>query len=174
MTKTRIDALANLDTTRGLAEDRDSIESEMTYLSHELVSSLSPSSSGAGPTLLEDIETMHRVLKELESVRAYVAVIERALMLRCVHGLLLLLTPHGYNQVFLSEGALSQLHDAPSPISTPLMSEYSTLSAFVNNVVQTCNTVQEDGSVEQSLHLVAFVRRIRDKTWSDMRGVLSA
>jgi hypothetical protein len=35
---------------------------------------------------------MHRVLKELESVRAYIAVIERALMLRCVHGLLLLLT----------------------------------------------------------------------------------
>jgi len=81
---------------------------------------------------------------------------------------------HGYNQVFLSEGALSQLRDAPSPISTPSTSEYSKLSAFVNNVVQTCNAVQEDGSVEQSLHLVAFVRRIRDKTWSDMRGVLSA
>jgi hypothetical protein len=76
-------ALANLDTTRGLAEDRELIENEMTYLSHELVSSLSPSKSEASPTLLEDIETMHRILKELESVRAYVAVIERTLTLRC-------------------------------------------------------------------------------------------
>ncbi|KAJ8596789.1 hypothetical protein M405DRAFT_756987 [Rhizopogon salebrosus TDB-379] len=152
--KARVEALANLDTARGLAEDRVLMESEMTHLSHELVSSLSPSNSDASPTLLEDIETMHRVLKELESVRAYVAVIERALT--------------------LSEGALSQLRDAPSPISTSSTSEYCRLSAFVNNVVQTCNAVQEAGSVEQSLHLVTFVRRIRDKTWSDMRGVLSA
>jgi hypothetical protein len=81
--KARVEALANLDTARGLAEDRVLMESEMTHLSHELVSSLSPSNSDASPTLLEDIETMHRVLKELESVRAYVAVIERALTLRC-------------------------------------------------------------------------------------------
>lgn len=76
-------ALANLDTARGFAEDRESIENEMTYLSYELVSSISPSKSEANPTLLEDIETMHRILKELESVRAYVAVIERTLTLRC-------------------------------------------------------------------------------------------
>jgi hypothetical protein len=76
-------ALANLDTARGLAEDRETIENEMTYLSHELISSISPSKSESNPTLLEDIETMHRILKELESVRAYVAVIERTLTLRC-------------------------------------------------------------------------------------------
>lgn len=69
---------------------------------------------------------------------------------------------------------MSQLRGAPSPISSPSTSEYSRLSVFVNNIVQTCNVVQEAGSVEKSLHLVTFVRRIRDKTWSDMRGVLSA
>lgn len=54
----------------------------MACLSHELVSSISPSDSGS-PTLLEDIESMHRVLRELENLRSYVAVIERTLTLRC-------------------------------------------------------------------------------------------
>ena len=76
-------ALANLDAARGLAEDRESIENDMAHLSHELVSSNSSSDSSTSPTLLEDIETTHRVLKELESLRAYVAVIERVLTLRC-------------------------------------------------------------------------------------------
>ncbi|KAG2368779.1 TIP-1 family-domain-containing protein [Suillus spraguei] len=137
ITKTRVAALANLDTARGLAEDRELIENEMTYLSHEL-----------------DIETMHRILKELESVRAYVAVIERTLT--------------------LSEGALAQLRGTPSPLSKSSTSEYDRLNAFVSNVVQTCDSVQDIGSVEQSLHLVIFVRRIRDKTWSDIKEIFSA
>ncbi|KAG1864638.1 RINT-1 family protein [Suillus subalutaceus] len=154
VTKTRVAALANLDTVRGLGEDRESIENETTYLSHELVSSLSPSKSEANPTLLEDIETMHRILKELESVRAYVAVIERTLT--------------------LSEGALAQLRGTPSPLSKSSTSEYNRLSAFVDNVVQTCDSVQDIGSVEQSLHLVTFVQRTRDKTWLDIKGIFSA
>jgi len=36
------------------------------------------------PTLLEDIETLHRSLRELESVKSYVHVIEHALKLRFV------------------------------------------------------------------------------------------
>lgn len=154
VTKTRVAALANLDTARGLAEERKLVENEMTYLSHELVSSLSPLNSEAKPTLLEDIETMHRILKGLESVRAYVAVIERTLT--------------------LSEGALTQLRGTPSPLSKSSTSEYDRLSAFVSDVAQTCDGVQDIGSVEQSLHLVAFVRRIRDKTWSDIKEIFSA
>jgi len=34
------------------------------------------------PTLLEDIESLHRSLKELESVKGYVQIIEHALQLR--------------------------------------------------------------------------------------------
>ncbi|KAG2156521.1 RINT-1 family protein [Suillus bovinus] len=134
--KTRVAALDYLDTARGLAEDRESIENEMTYLSHEL-----------------DIETMHRILKELESVRVYVAVIERTLT--------------------LSEGALTQLRGTPSPLSKSTTSEYSRLSAFVSDVSRKCDSVQDIGSAEQSLHLVTFVRRIRDKTWSDIKGLFS-
>ncbi|KAG1904794.1 RINT-1 family protein [Suillus fuscotomentosus] len=153
ITKTRVAALANLDTARGFAEDRESIENEMTYLSYELVSSLSPSKSDANPTLLEDIETMHRILKDLESVRAYVAVIERTLT--------------------LSEGALAQLRATSSPLSKSSTSEYSRLSAFVSDVGQACESVQDIGSAEQSLHLVTFVRRIRDKTWLDIKEIFS-
>lgn len=36
------------------------------------------------PTLLEDIETLHRSLKELQSVKDYVRVVEHALSLRFV------------------------------------------------------------------------------------------
>jgi hypothetical protein len=43
------------------------------------------SEAESGPTLLEDIETLHRNLKELESVKGYVQVIEHALKLRYVH-----------------------------------------------------------------------------------------
>lgn len=35
------------------------------------------------PTILEDLETLQRNLKELESVKSYVQVIHRALSLRC-------------------------------------------------------------------------------------------
>jgi hypothetical protein len=45
-------------------------------------------SSIGGPemqaTLLEDIESLHRNLKELESVKSYVRLIHHALALRCV------------------------------------------------------------------------------------------
>ena len=54
----------------------------MSYLSQELVSSVSE--AGSGPRLLEDIETLHRGLRELESVKSYVQVIEHALKLRHV------------------------------------------------------------------------------------------
>lgn len=57
----------------------------MTFLSGELESSLGD--SDGTPTLLEDLETLHRSLKELESVKGYVQVIEHALRLRyVVHG----------------------------------------------------------------------------------------
>lgn len=42
------------------------------------------SDSDTGPTLLEDMETLHRSLKELESVKSYVQIIEHVLKLRLV------------------------------------------------------------------------------------------
>lgn len=81
-TSTRIEAILQLDKAKDLASLRDSLEDDLAYLSHDLVSAPSLTGDDNGPTLLEDIETMHRALKELESVRSYVTVVERTLQLR--------------------------------------------------------------------------------------------
>lgn len=56
---------------------RHSLADELGGLSEELTSG-----EGEGPTLLEEIESLHRKLKELESVREYVQVIHKALELK--------------------------------------------------------------------------------------------
>jgi len=58
-----------------------SLADEFSLLSGQLLSD--HSQTDEPPTLLEDLETMHRGLREQESVRAYVQVIHRALQLRC-------------------------------------------------------------------------------------------
>ena len=75
------DANTYLETVQGLGLIRDSLADELSYLSDELVSSMS--GPDRQPTLLEDLETLQRNLKELESVKSYVQVIHRALSLRC-------------------------------------------------------------------------------------------
>jgi hypothetical protein len=65
---------------------------ELSLLGHSLVDELTSlfgqllsenSQPGESPTLLEDLEAMHRNLREQESIKAYVQVIHRALELRC-------------------------------------------------------------------------------------------
>ena len=65
---------------------------ELSLLGHSLVDELSSllgqllsdhSQPDEPPRLLEDLEAMHRNLREQESVKAYVQVIHRALQLRC-------------------------------------------------------------------------------------------
>ena len=58
-----------------------SLADELSSLSGQLLSE--NSQPGESPTLLEDLEAMHRNLREQESVKAYVQVIHRALQLRC-------------------------------------------------------------------------------------------
>lgn len=66
---------------------------ELSLLGHSLVDELTSlfgqllsdhSQPDEPPTLLEELETMHRCLQEQESIKAYVQVIHRALLLRCV------------------------------------------------------------------------------------------
>lgn len=65
---------------------------ELSLLGHSLADELSSlfgqllsdqSQPGESSTLLEDLEAMHRNLREQESIKAYVQVIHRALQLRC-------------------------------------------------------------------------------------------
>jgi hypothetical protein len=58
-----------------------SLADELSSLFGQLLTESSQQSESA--TLLEDLEAMHRNLKEQESVKAYVQVIHRALQLRC-------------------------------------------------------------------------------------------
>jgi RAD50-interacting protein 1 len=69
-----------LHTAQELSLLRHSLADELADLSESLISS--QMEGEREPTLLEDIETLHRNLKELQSVKTYVQVIEHALKLR--------------------------------------------------------------------------------------------
>lgn len=71
----------HLATAKELSLTRHALADELSSLSTELVSSHN-SEGRAGITLLEELESLHRNLKELENVRNYVLVIERAVRLR--------------------------------------------------------------------------------------------
>jgi hypothetical protein len=64
-------------TAQELSLLRHSLTDELAFLNDELLSSLS--NRGLGPSLLEDIETQHRNLKELETIKGYVQVVALAL-----------------------------------------------------------------------------------------------
>ncbi|TFY64757.1 hypothetical protein EVG20_g5839, partial [Dentipellis fragilis] len=74
ISRSRASAQSHLHTAQELSLLRHSLADELESLTSELVSSMSD--SDGRPTLLEDIETMHRNLKELESIKVESAVIE--------------------------------------------------------------------------------------------------
>ena len=77
---TQSEANEQLVTAKELALLRHSLADELASLAEELDSSMSPDEPG--PALLEEIEILHRNLRELQSVKGYVEVIHRALQLR--------------------------------------------------------------------------------------------
>ncbi|KAF7320188.1 hypothetical protein MKEN_00803300 [Mycena kentingensis (nom. inval.)] len=152
ISETRQAAIAHTNTAQDLSLQRHSLADELSYLSSQLTSSFSDGEDC--PTLLEDIETLHRDLKELESVKGYVQIIEHALK--------------------LSESACAQVRSIPAvaPLSQSAVTGYKTLQDFVASTSATCENV-EDGMGKQTLNLVTFLERIRDKCWSDIKGVLT-
>lgn len=80
ITNTRASAKEQLETSKELSLLRHSLADELSELSSELISVLYD--ENRRPTLLEDIEVLHRNLKELESVKGYVQVIQHGLQLR--------------------------------------------------------------------------------------------
>ncbi|KAJ6626859.1 TIP-1 family-domain-containing protein [Mycena sp. CBHHK59/15] len=145
-------AQAHMRTAQNLSLQRHSLADELSYLFDQLSSAMSDGNGQS--TLLEDIETLHRNLKELESVKGYVQIIEHALK--------------------LSEAAWDQIRSSPStaPISHASVTEYQALQEFVSKVSASCKNV-EDGAGKQTLNLVLFLEKIRDKCWADIKGSLS-
>jgi hypothetical protein len=149
---------------------------ELSLLGHSLVDELTPlfgqllsdnSHPDEGPTLLEDLEAMHRCLREQESVKAYVQVIHRALLLRYVAPFL---TPSAPLSNLPSGAAIAEI-SPDRPIS---VSKYRSLQAFVSAVKQGCSpTGDVTGEADVSLRLVSFLDETRRRTWSGMRAVLS-
>ncbi|KAI0032485.1 TIP-1 family-domain-containing protein [Vararia minispora EC-137] len=147
--QTRAQANTHMHTAQELSLLRHSLADELSSLVEELVSSMS--GNNGRPTLLEDIETMHRNLKEQESVRTYVQVIHKGLV--------------------LSEAAVGQVR-ATQPIDT---SQYQALRTYVGAVGNTCSTVSEVvGQPDATLRLVDFLNDIRVKTWLDMKAALTS
>ncbi|KAJ7630533.1 TIP-1 family-domain-containing protein [Roridomyces roridus] len=147
--RTREAAKEHTRTVEGLALQRLSLADELSYLVTQLSSVLSHGE--ASSTLLEDIETLHRNLKELQSVKGYVQIIEHALK--------------------LSEAACTSFTAAP--LSTASVTEYQSLQEFVVKVSNACAGV-EDGAGAQTLNLITFLEAIRDKCWEDIKGTLSS
>ncbi|KAF8268953.1 TIP-1 family-domain-containing protein [Lactarius quietus] len=109
------------------------------------------SQQGDSTTLLEDLEAMHRSLKEQESIKAYVQVIHRAL--------------------HLSETAVEET----SPDRHITVSAYRSLQAFVSAVKQDCSQVDDVmGGTGISLRLLSFLEETQRGTWSKMKATLSA
>lgn len=79
------------------------------------------------------------------------------------------------NFLMRSESAVSQIRtsDSSAALSLASVKEYHALQEFVSNVTKSCSQV-EDGAGQQTLQLVTFLERIRDKTWADIKGALSA
>ncbi|KAF7978890.1 hypothetical protein HWV62_44393 [Athelia sp. TMB] len=146
---TRATAEAHLHSAQELSLLRHSLTDELAYLSQELVSAMSESETG--PTLLEDVESLHRSLKELESVKGYVQIIDHALK--------------------LSELAVEQIRASKDAVAEPSLTEYKSLQTFVSTVASNCAQVA-DASGQQTLSLVTFLEKTREKTWADMKGVL--
>ncbi|KAF7306558.1 hypothetical protein MIND_00447100 [Mycena indigotica] len=153
LSQTREAALTHSNTAQDLSLQRHSLADELSYLSDKLTSAYSEENEG--PTLLEDIETLHRNLKELESVKGYVQVIHHALK--------------------LSESACQQVRDisATDTLSQSSVTEYQALQQFVLKVSTAVSGV-EDVVGNQTLHLLTFLEKIRDKCWADIKGVLSS
>ncbi|TFK76768.1 hypothetical protein BDN72DRAFT_806866 [Pluteus cervinus] len=148
--QTRSSTDEHLHTAQELSLLRHSLADELLSLSEELVSTMSDEEYQ--PTLLEDIETIHRNLKELESVKGFLQVLEHALK--------------------LSELACQQVRDA-SGISLSTLQGYQSLQSFVTKVSDSCSTV-EDGSGKQTLHLVNFLTRVEEKSWMSIKAILSS
>lgn len=71
-----------LNTAKELSLLRHSLNDDLSDLTQELVSFRY--NEEREPVLLEDLETLHRNLKELQSVKQYVQIIEHVLILRWV------------------------------------------------------------------------------------------
>lgn len=165
ISNTRVSTEGHLATSKELSLRRHSLADELSELSSELVSVLHDGDSK--PTLLEDIETLHRSLKELESIKQYVQIIQHGLQLRFV----LLPSSEFVLKCFYSEAAVGQV-EAATTVTMSTLTTFQDLQKFVEKVTTTCADV-EDGSGQQKLRIVEFLEKVSGRTWVEIKSTLS-
>ncbi|KAJ4476586.1 TIP-1 family-domain-containing protein [Lentinula aciculospora] len=152
MAKAKTSAHSHVETAQNLSLLRHSLTDELVDLTDGLLSPLS--SEPGSSTLLEDIETLHRNLDDLQGVKGYARVIEHALE--------------------LSESSFQQIESMPASasITTSSFTRFQALQSFVSTIANACSSV-EDGAGKQNLHVVDFLERVRDRTWVDIKARFS-
>jgi len=142
------------------------ITDELQALPGELISSSNHGLEES--TLLEDLETLQRSLRETESVRSYVKVIERTLVLRSVQSIVPVAEPNsGSREAALHHFEQNSTH---KQITQASLSAYVQLQEFVENVK---HAVGETSGNSETISLVVFAESLRDQTWTDIKGELS-
>ncbi|KAH9486638.1 RAD50-interacting protein 1 [Psilocybe cubensis] len=147
--RTRVTAENHLTKAKDVSLLRHTLNDELSDLTQSLISIRG--SDDHKPLLLEDIETLHRNLKELQTVKQYIQVVELGLK--------------------LSEGAVENVRQA-SKISKESVNAYGELQKYVTSIVDACSAVEDLN--QQGLNLVSFMKNLRDRTWVDMKGILSS
>ncbi|KAI5123752.1 hypothetical protein M0805_000343 [Coniferiporia weirii] len=149
---TRNAAKDHLVSAQELSLLRHSLADELSGLSEELLSSNASGSSE--PSLLEEIETLHRNLKELQSVKGYVQVIHRALQ--------------------LSEQAVINMEQFPASftLTEASVADYVRLQELVDTIGHACRKAENDTG--QDIKLLSFLKELLDKTWSGIKNALTS
>lgn len=158
-------ATTSLRSAKELSLTRHSLADQLASLTEELI----PTGKGKQRTLLEELEDLHIKLSELKSTRTYVAVIEKALGLRCAH--------HDPSFVIeradeppRSEDAVAQVRSTSNvAVSQSNLSKYVELQAFVTSV----EGAVAPASSADPLNLVEFLKELRGRTWKDITNALS-
>lgn len=163
--------IAVLSSAQDAALSRHVLEDDLTELSTELVSSQGDENRGA--TLLEDLERLQRKLVELENIRSYVGVVDKALNLRLV----LKLARESFLNIYSTE-AIEEFKDQESSnqITAESLAKYTMLQKLVDSVASLCNgsSSPEDAQTETSnIGLVSFLQTIREGTWNQIKAILS-
>ncbi|PPQ63719.1 hypothetical protein CVT24_004299 [Panaeolus cyanescens] len=147
--KARESAKRHLSLAQDLSLQRHSLEDELSELSQTLLPLTYASDQES--SLLQDLETLHRNLKELQSVKEYVEVIDGVLV--------------------LSEKAVHQAQNT-SPLTLDALEAYRKLQETVATTLRSSVAVNDELNGKQ-LNLVKFLEHVRDKTWSDIKSSLS-
>jgi len=114
--QTRQSLRTELDAAQNLSLLRHSLNDELSYMKDDLVTL--NYDEVREPSLLEDLETLQRNLKELTSVKQYIQVIEHCLQLRCmpfVSSAVIFYNTQHYpaNRPWMQFGSLHLFHPSP-------------------------------------------------------------